>query len=108
MVVVEDVGAGDDAGESGPGVLLETRWMVKSAASSFGQVRSTVMGMEGLWYFRRTSSCCQNLRGPMWPFFRSFAKRRWIREMSFGRIAAPEPTLIARSWRGRGKVSVVV
>lgn len=85
------------------------------AFSSCAAVRSMVMGIAGLWNFRRTSSWRQNFLqlmsnydqaymrissaylGPMCPPFMFGAKRRCIFLMSFGRMNAPEPRRMARS-----------
>lgn len=37
--------------------------MLMVAGSEDAAVRSTVMETAGLWYLRRTSSCCQNFLG---------------------------------------------
>lgn len=92
--------------------------------SWFWSWRLTIMGMEGLWYFRRGRYSLQNflfVKGfvvrdvrsfegivrscfwegtnlaPMWPPFRRRAKSMCIRVTSAGRIAAPGPHLMLMS-----------
>ena len=68
------LGAGEDEGCAGEceGVLSlpgfeEAKWMLSVAGWVVSSKRETVMGIAGLWYFRRGRQMRQNLRGPWCP-----------------------------------------
>ena len=67
VVVVDDVGAGDEDAEAAELLPEGAKNTVSVAGPALSSERSTVMDTAGLWYFRRGRYWRHTLRAPKWP-----------------------------------------
>ena len=69
VVVVDDVGAGDEIADACEVFVEGAKNTVRVAGPALFSERSTVIETAGLWYFRRGRYWRHTLRAPKWPSF---------------------------------------